>query len=211
MLKCRRAYINIGHTILLRFELVDLQKFDLDFTLEGSPGNLLLSDIVRDKLPKFFLTELSRHSKNVYPKIKDLLENSSDLFKILSTKNSNNNRNFPKTKKDQTGAIPKTFHNKSAPISNKTVLNAMPSSTASTKVCKFCNQNSHTSCNQYQTVNSRVQRAKSLSLCVRCLSAKHSEDSCPGKEGKLPFICSACKSTAHAKPMCPQTKDRKTQ
>ena len=193
----------------LRFKLVDLQKFELDFTLEGSPGNLLLSDIVRDKLPKFFLTELSRSSKNAYPKVNDLLEHASDLFKILSNKNSY--RTVNKAKTDQAGAISKSSNSKGNLPSNKTVLNASPSLTS--KVCKFCSENSHSSsaCNQYPSVNSRVQRARSLSLCVRCLSAKHSEDSCPGKESKLPFVCNICKSTAHAKPMCPQMKDKKSQ
>ena len=67
----------------LRFKLVELQKFGLNF-FEKTSGNVLLSKILRDKLPKFFLIELSRKSAKAFPTLTDFLKHASDLIKILT-------------------------------------------------------------------------------------------------------------------------------
>ena len=94
-----------------RFRLVELSKFNLDFQGSETAACILLSDIVRDKLPRFFLVELSRHCKSAYPFIPQLFEYSPNLFKILSCKNE------PKSVKPKQASL--SFSNSGASISQK--------------------------------------------------------------------------------------------
>ena len=178
----------------LRFKLVELEKFDLDFS-EGTSGAMLLSSIVRDKLPRFFKTELSRRTGFPYPQLEDILKHAPDLYKILH----DNDKRHESSKPSKVSSPPQV----SGPKTN--LKKGFKPNDNGSRTCKFCSDSGHVSslCSKYGNHSARVERAKTLSLCTRCLSSKHDHDKCPGKQGKLPFLCASCKVSTHARPMCP--------
>ena len=203
---------NLDETIqfitFLRFRLVDLEKFGVVFGDSG--GEAYISCDVRRKLPRFFLSELSRYIKNPYPKVKDILNHSSDIFKLFTNKNSENKKS---TYERKSKAISEPSGSGTAKVIVPSHHGKPLSTSTGSKLCKFCKQESHVStvCSKYSSNSERINRAKELLLCVRCLSASHSEAQCPGKASKLPYKCNSCRTTAHTTPMCPSLviRDRK--
>lgn len=198
----------------IRFKLLELNKFKLVFTEKDSAANKLLGFIVRSKLPSFFVQELVRRTGSNYPQLDEMLKHVNDVIKLFSSKK------LPVSSGDtdqqcSMGAKPKikntpnkqefsVSNTKQTPqLSHKQPGKHFDSSQAVIS-CKFCS-NSHRSmfCENFPDHKTRVDRATFLKLCIRCLSSKHSEDICPGKTGKLPFICKLCNSSVHVAPMCP--------
>ena len=117
--------------------------------------------------------------------------------------------------------MPSVFANYLKPVlcnllkPSKTVISVMPLKIApvilkdtAKKVasgCKLCSLLNHSTshCRKYATHEARTKRVLSLCLCVRCLSSKHTENSCPGVSNKLPYQCQSCRTAAHVTPMCP--------
>ena len=67
--------------IFLRFKEVDLATLEVNFLTNNHLGfsNCLLSAIIRDKLPNYFLVELARKTDNPIPSFRLLLEYGDDL------------------------------------------------------------------------------------------------------------------------------------
>ena len=194
---------------ILRCKLSELREFSMDFELEGSPGNVLLSNIIRSKLPNYFLTELCRRSNKSYPRIEDLLEHGSDVCKLhpyKNTKKAEKNTSNP-ISTGAKGGNPsnnppfnrRSTYDNSNLNQNKSSYDAKSYS----KTCKFCNSTDHnsTNCNRYTNHNERKNRALTLKKCIRCLSTMHSD--CIGFPLGLKFECIICQSKKHCTPMCP--------
>ena len=175
-----------------------LIKLDLDFSAVG-PGNELLSHLVRSKLPRFFLQEVVRKSGEIYPNYISILNLAVDVVKLLKVGNVKKTV----TKPEKT----KTFDNAIKPKQTKTELSEK-ASRGSGKGCVFCSLSNHSSlhCKKYSNHASRIKRAEELGRCVQCLSTSHKANSCPAKEGKLPFSCSSCGTSSHVTPLCPSVQ-----
>lgn len=189
----------------LQSQLQDLKK--LDYNLEDNEGSLqIISIILRTKLPKFFVTEVSRITDKANPTIKEFYECYQKVRQRLQDRKLTNNAE----KKD------KSFQRKNAKPENQYVRanvvggasavdsgrgNTLPSGT---KACKFCNLQNHFSvnCNKFKTFSQRVQRVRELKLCEFCLSPKHEAKDCVGKDNKIPYACKACGLHSHVLPMC---------
>ena len=195
----------------LRYKCVELKKFRLDFLAKDSSGNYLISSLIRGKLPEFYLLEMCRREMP-YPKLEDLLEKIPDICKILRGQG-----NYPKTtdqRKDQARGVKSEQQSaKGNKPNNYNTINSTRTFAHSSEVaksCKFCKSANHRSstCNAYSSHNARIERARALALCVRCLSPKHKEEACFGNQGKLPFQCFSCKTATHVTPMCPQVASK---
>ena len=199
----------------LKFKMFELEKLGLPFCTE-STGDVLMSLIVRNKLPKFFVIELSRKINSAHPKLSDFLEHSSDIIKMLSCN---------EIKKQTSAAIKEPKSIESAPIyshkvhkPNDVVQQSQLSYNYAAKSdnskfgnsnrsgCKLCFFTNHSTvhCKKYPKFVDRQKRAIELKLCSRCLSKNHLEPDCPGMTKGLPFLCSSCHTSDHVLPMCPK-------
>ena len=68
----------------VRAMMLELCNFNVDFFVEDSPGNILLSLILVKKLPPIFLKELISKIDNSYPKLNDIFENYNRILTNLS-------------------------------------------------------------------------------------------------------------------------------
>ena len=61
--------------------------------------------------------------------------------------------------------------------------------------CKFCSSGLHSSlrCNKIVSNRERVDQARMIKLCLRCLSSKHMQQACIANKGGLPFKCLGCR------------------
>ena len=102
--KCSNIDNTLEFCTFLKFNLINLKKIGHDFEKIGSAGNLLISKIVRMKLPNFFIQELCRRSHVSYPSINQFLTNAHDIgimFKKTdshSSSNSHKNIGTPQSK-----------------------------------------------------------------------------------------------------------------
>ena len=195
---------------ILRCKLSELREFSMDFELEGSPGNVLLSNIIRSKLPNYFLTELCRRSKKSYPKIEDLLEHGCDVCKLHPYKNNKkaerntSNSNSTGAKGGNPSNNPPPFNRRNTYDNSNHNQNKQNYDAKSyVKTCKFCSSTDHnsTNCNRYTSHNERKNRALTLKKCIRCLSTMHAD--CIGFPLGLKFECEICQTKRHCTPMCP--------
>ena len=141
----------------LRFKLVELQKLGLNF-FEKTSGNVLLSKIIRDKLPKFFLIELNRKFAKAFPTLTDFLKHASGLIKMLNVssnlaaKECTPNKQYSKPSKEVKDIVAESRFNKFHSIAptRKTEL-------YSSKKCKFCSSVNHRKikCDRYPAYDDR--------------------------------------------------------
>lgn len=180
------------NTFLKSF-LLNLNKLGYDFENKtNSSGNLLMSKIIRTKLPKFFLQELTRKSGESYPSVDQFINYASEICKMHKRPDS-----ISGNKINSSISHPKVRVNNSEFRKHNDIQ-------TSVKMCKFCAKSNHSSsnCTKYNNYNDRVRRAGELGLCTLCLGKFHKSDNCPGKLGKLAFPCAACKQNNHVTPLC---------
>ena len=67
----------------LKSQVMELQKIKYDFLQLGTSGNELLSLIVRTKLPKNIIIEISRRSSITYPKLNHIFEHFFEVRKLF--------------------------------------------------------------------------------------------------------------------------------
>ena len=180
--------------VFLKFKLIELAKQNVNFVNETS-GNIILSYIVREKCPKYFLMELCRSIQSPYPSLQAFLNESSDIIKMLSMKTNNNETSSKNVKPDKTTNQPSSSN---ASYANKTN-------------CKLCLLANHSTlhCKKYVTHEDRKKQAERNSLCARCLSKAHNESDCPGVKFGLKFQCGTCHKNDHVTPMCPKLESGK--
>ena len=210
----------------LKSKLFELQKFDLNFLMESSAGEILLSNIVRSKLFTPFLKELCRKVQNNYPSVKVILDNATSIQKLVMPREKPQTTyskekpqmTYSKEKpqiahsgekqfthcKQGTGNMGKTYTYVSNGSNEKSAASTL-SPRLEFKGCRFCFMDNHSSlhCKKYYNHHLRTKRAIELNLCSRCLSSKHNDVKCPGNWGKLPYPCKSCLTLEHVTPLCP--------
>ena len=194
---CLSLESNSDFLIFIKSKTEELSKFNLDFFVNGSPGNVLLSNIIRSKLYGEFYKELCRKLDCNYPNVREIITNATSVTKLLQPRekarvvslNTNSSKDVPLT-------------NNKTPSVNKNNSYQLKTSSG----CKFCQQFNHSSlhCKKYVNFDQRTKRALELNLCNKCLSSGHTQDKCPGNFSKLPFSCKSCHSHRHVTPMCSQ-------
>ena len=186
----------------LRFKLVELSKLDVDFQ-DTSSGGLFLSQLVRSKLPPFYLRELCRKTDSSYPSYTDFLDKSSELTALLniSTAASHGTKSSEHKSYKPTDR-PTASHSK--PVFNKPFKSSNPkeaeSSQAFTRKCKFCEE-SHAStyCRRFPTLESRLAKLRSESRCTKCTQKGHSASNCAFDKFRP---CKHCNNDGHLDFMC---------
>ena len=172
----------------VRAVLLTLLDLGLDFGVANSPGERLLSEVVAQKLPHFFVLEVKRIFKKSVPLVSDYLDRAGEILRMFEDRSSQ--------------ARPPAPSNPNAKTQSKTSGKPrQPSATAPRPParCKFCVTEGHTTfrCGGYGTPPVRLQRAHDLNLCTKCL-AKHPTRDCRVKL-KPCFLCS---STGHVAALC---------
>ena len=170
----------------------DLKCLGLNLLEENSAGLLLISKVIRIKLPRHFLIELFRETKTNYPDFNQLINvyqeilirlrvNPKEDSNVKSKFNVQQNSKHPNKSENSSNQFKKSFK----PSGNN---NPEPNKTSSAS-CRFCSSSSHSTinCDVYPSVASRVSFANQKGWCVNCLSGKHTVDKCPGKRASLPF------------------------
>ena len=182
--------------------LNDLNKsYNVNLETAGTGGYKLVSKIIYSKLPQAVQRELIKKVASNYPTLDHIFDNIKDIietlvktkykkpepYKLESNKGYKPNKTNPESKPALENFATGIGHG------NQFVLH-----------CKFCDQDGHSSyyCNQYKTLEERLERCRFLKLCFRCTSNKHRADSCPGKTSKLYNPCRCCKSKGHIGAMC---------
>lgn len=204
----------------LRAQVLDLQQLQLNFLESGSPGNLLLSHIIFDKLPYNFKHELCTKIGNNYPTINHVLDNFVQIIKLLEEMQPH--KSFSKSVRPKTfkssyvnsamGNInerkARTYvdsnfrHSENQGMSESGTKNNKIVLQKNIKYCVFCCGTHHwINCNKYSSPFKRIECCKALNLCHTCASNKHSADRCPGKELKF-NPCTSCGSKKHYSPLC---------
>ena len=193
----------------LKSKLLNLKKMNYDFREDASAGNLLLSHIVRSKLPSFFLQELCRRSNVGFPTVNQFIDLGSEIFKMFKKSNVTSKA---KMSYNVSSVRPKTFFNKNSDDSHKVEITkesvkseSKNSNSNYVKSCKLCLSASHSTlhCKKFINYTDRIRRADELFLCTKCLSKAHKVEACPGRKGNLPFSCASCKQSDHVTPLCP--------
>ena len=194
--------------IVLNFKtnLTELRKINYNFD-EGEATKELLSMLLRNKLPKFFTVEIARTCNCSNPSYLQILDNYQQVRRLLT----DNKRVAPKSG-DTDRIAPMQYRrqpdNNRLPqrVQGQGRLNVGANKSDSNvfKACKFCKATGHYSagCNTYKTPEQRANRARELKLCWRCLSPKHTAETCAGVRNKLPFECKICRSHEHVTPVC---------
>ena len=182
------------------------------FTLSGlnvkfeddSSGILLMSYVVRQKLPKYFLQEIIRKTGEINPSIDVIIENSKNVVKLLtinSSKKTDKIESASAKESSKTTKYPPSSFSKDLSKTNfpKTSESKGP------KGCNFCLKLNHSSvhCKMYATWERRRARAVEMGKCAFCLSKNHKAEGCPGLNNKLFINCASCGQKSHVTPMCP--------
>ena len=198
--KCSDLNSTMEFCTSLKSWVLNLRKMNYDFETVETAGNLIMSNLVRSKIPTFFLQELCRRSGVGYPSLNHFLEYSSEMAKMFK-KSSSNASGFKKTE------ISKNYATKTYSNVSKSDIKSSPQGSDKNflRSCKFCLGTNHSTlrCKTYYSYADRIKKADSLSLCTKCLSKNHQFDMCPGKKGKLPYPCTSCKQTDHITSLCP--------
>ena len=80
---CLSLESNSDLLIFIKSETEELGKLNLDFCVDGSPGNVLLSNIIRSKLYAEFYKELCRKLDCNYPNVRGIITNATSVTKLL--------------------------------------------------------------------------------------------------------------------------------
>ena len=188
----------------VRCIISDLKNYGCDL-LADTACRQFVSHIVFNRLPYDFRRELCRKVDTNYPGIGLIFDNYLPIIRSMQMKPANNmgpvtkpeSRSFFSKKgfSDQAGAGRSAV--KSYNVTNKPGTNEEDS----IKRCKFCSATSHgmTKCSKYPDHESRKARCKTLKLCARCSSVKHSTAECQ-------FIgkCFFCTGNNHIGALCPK-------
>ena len=195
-------------------KIMDLKGLGVDLLENESAALLLLSKIVNEKLPRFFLLELSREAGSAYPNFNQLFCSYHNIISRLKLGQNGNSGARPKVKPEHKEfRAPKEFKDNNLNNLNSKSSNVNVSSkakyvpkVASVAKCKFCLNIGHTSakCDTYVTLQDRKSRAAELSLCNKCLSDRHPTVECAGNRALLPYKCFRCNKSEHHGAMCPQ-------
>ena len=81
---CRSLEDTMKFTTHLKCKLTELQKFNINLLLENSTGNILLFNIVRNKLYDDFLKEICRKTNDNYLSINIILDNATSIYELLN-------------------------------------------------------------------------------------------------------------------------------
>ena len=193
--------------VVLKFKthLTELKKLQYDF--DGNEAAIeFVSMVLRQKLPAFFTREIGRICDKANPSYTEIFDKYAQVRQLLSDGKAERKAvNAARVTNSHSQRVINGNERKFVPDRTK---NKIPSNGANSKVCKFCNEQSHYSsvCTIYKTADARERRAAELKLCTLCLSSKHLEDKCSGKFGKLPFPCKCCSQYTHTTPMCKKTR-----
>ena len=192
----------------VRSYLHELTAYKVDLLTEETAGNLFVSHIIFNKLPRIVRKELITRADNSYPTLADIFLNYKEVLKTLSRtvsgrkgprKDSKPFWNNPslKQKEDKIPTI-KNF----GVVENATVADKYKGRKIS---CKLCSSDGHSigKCETYSSYEARIARIMELSLCTRCAGSGHNESECYGKKGKLRFPCLVCRKKEHITPLCP--------
>ena len=71
----------------LKFKLAELAELKVSYRTEEKSVIILLSLVVRKKIPRSFLMELTRKTGSSYPLLDEILQHSSDIIKLLQIRN----------------------------------------------------------------------------------------------------------------------------
>ena len=215
-----KSYINEIRTLVY-----DLKTYNIEFMIEGSAGNSLLSHIVFNKLPIVFKKEIIHRVGNNYPSLNDLFTNYIEvvrtLTKVSSQKHEKPKSSFKSSNKQTVSenSTLQNFKTESSQITdstassrhaNKTNVNHINKKSNNVKPCKFCQISGHSMfmCNKYITLEQRQRRARELNLCSLCSGVGHDENSCFGKDDKLKYTCFQCNSRRHIAAFCDQANNK---
>ena len=184
----------------VRTDLFELKtSYGLDFGEENTPGFMLVSHIVLDKLPVSVTREISHRVSNNYPSLKQIFENYSDTIGALTI-----------TKKDQYTTQNRSHGKEQAVAPNfryygkdEATLQNFATSTQELQ-CKLCDTRGHNMgcCDKFTTYIARIQRCLELNLCIHCNSRRHKSEKCLGIQNKLRYACKHCPSRSHVTPPC---------
>lgn len=182
----------------VRADLSELRtSYLIDFFEENSPGFLLVSHIIYEKLPVALRREINHRVGTSYPSLTQIFENYNEAVRALS-RNKKLFRVTENPSKNDKGQV-KTYEKKNgdAALQNFTT-------SSSGAYCKLCTSRGHTmlKCTKFASYEARVERCKQLKLCTGCSSLKHKSENCPGLQSKSPLTCSLCLSKAHIAPLC---------
>ena len=183
--------------VVLNFktQITELQKLNYDFK-DNEASVELVSLILRSKLPKFFSIELGRLCNKANPNYMEICDKYAHIRQLLADKTD---RKQPANIKSA-ASTNQRFSTSGIAAHEK----PKPRTALTSKSCKFCGDNAHFSanCTKYSSPELRAKRAIQQNLCVRCLSDRHSEDNCQGRNAKIPFACKICNQHTHVTPMC---------
>lgn len=86
----------------IKVKRLELSRFQVSFSDPTSSGNVIISNIIRSKLPNFYFMELCRRTGSSYPDINDILTHSVEINRMF--KASERVTTVPKS------ALPKVFN-----------------------------------------------------------------------------------------------------
>ena len=189
----------------IRSYLHELQKYNVDFLTENTAGNIFVSHVILNKLPKLVIKELINRTHNNYPTLGDIFDNYKDVLKSLSRTSTYSQRGGKSNRNNEEKTLLAQGRSESA---IPTVKNFESVVTWPKNSCKLCNSSEHTigKCDNFVGYEAKIARLIELSLCIRCAGSGHSESECYGKKGKLRFQCVFCKKREHISPLCPKQK-----
>ena len=197
-------FTNVKYFICeVRSYLYELQQYNVDFLEDNTAGNILVSHLVMNKLPKIVVKEVISRTNNNYPSLKEIFDNYKEALKTLSR-----TRTVPGKRVYKDSKIPNKQPSALQAVKAKmpTVQNYEIAVNKNAKIlCKLCESDGHTigKCEAFPSYESKIARIMELSLCTRCAGSGHKEFECFGKQGKLRFQCFICKKREHITPLCP--------
>ena len=194
--------------VKMKSQILELSKINYEFMRSGTSGNELISHIIRSKLPRNIIVEISRRSSVTYPKIQHIFEHFFEIKKVFTInkveKSQSTSSQSDGAKKISTNQIKDNSNSSSSRSSTP----RFESNSDTPKGCKLCRKTNHgtSKCTEHPSYSDRVRQARLNGLCTRCLSSTHDETKCHGLTGKLKFPCTVCHKAEHVTPLCPENK-----
>uniref|UniRef100_A0A0M3I1S5 CCHC-type domain-containing protein n=1 Tax=Ascaris lumbricoides TaxID=6252 RepID=A0A0M3I1S5_ASCLU len=179
-------------------------------------NNPLLETIIESKLPNSILMEIYKEKeRNPDWNVESLCSHLQTALRIQEQLKWSQDRSI-KRKSDETTPTKEKVEESSAFTS---VQKRQPQTSPNRKgrqqcrphskeppPCPFCNAHHWAAlCNRFQDTEARMNRAKKLKLCLRCLRKGHFAESCPSRRP-----CYYCRSTNHHQALC-TSKTKRTE
>ena len=76
-------FLNIKYLSEIKSYLYELQQYNVNFFQEGSSGNILMSHMIMNKLPKILVKELINRINNNYPSLEQIFNSYNKVLKTL--------------------------------------------------------------------------------------------------------------------------------